>query len=290
MTQPSQQPSAPAPASFPEFSRLKRSFQKDGYIAVDFGFPPALLEEAAAFMRRHWWGSEPHQKNTALYNGIRVQDAWKIDASVRSIALFQPVLDFLNRLYGKEPLPFQTLNFPVGTEQTIHSDVVHFNCWPNDGSLCGVWLALEDIDEDNGPLVYYPGSHLLPEVYPSNFGLPSGPAAYPAYEKKLADLVQYLELTPEKTFLRKGTAFIWAANLLHGGGWVRDKSRTRMTQVTHYFFEGSEFYWTPLLSDIPRGHVERRHPEFIGAGSKPGGFPKRKITSVLKNFSPSGWK
>lgn len=25
--------------------------------------------------------------------------------------------------------------------------------------MCGVWVALEQIDEDNGPLVYFPGSH-----------------------------------------------------------------------------------------------------------------------------------
>jgi len=28
--------------------------------------------------------------------------------------------------------------------------------------MCGVWLALEDIDADNGPLIYYPGSHRGP--------------------------------------------------------------------------------------------------------------------------------
>ena len=31
-----------------------------------------------------------------------------------------------------------------------------------EGFMCGVWVALEDMDMDNGPLVYYPGSHQLP--------------------------------------------------------------------------------------------------------------------------------
>ena len=28
--------------------------------------------------------------------------------------------------------------------------------------MCGVWTALEDIDEECGPLIYYPGSHKWP--------------------------------------------------------------------------------------------------------------------------------
>ena len=31
-----------------------------------------------------------------------------------------------------------------------------------EGFMCGVWVALEDMDMENGPLVYYPGSHKLP--------------------------------------------------------------------------------------------------------------------------------
>ena len=59
--------------------------------------------------------------------------------------------------YGREPLPFQTLNFRVGTQQEPHSDAFHFNSDPP-GFMCGVWVALEDIDEASGPLVYFPGS------------------------------------------------------------------------------------------------------------------------------------
>ena len=30
--------------------------------------------------------------------------------------------------------------------------------------MCGVWIALEDVDPDEGPLSYYPGSPRLPYV------------------------------------------------------------------------------------------------------------------------------
>ena len=53
---------------------------------------------------------------------------------------------------------------------------------------------------------------------------------------------------------RKGEAFIWAANTLHGGEPIADPESTRRSQVTHYYFEGCR-YWTPLTSDPPLGRI-----------------------------------
>jgi ectoine hydroxylase-related dioxygenase (phytanoyl-CoA dioxygenase family) len=51
--------------------------------------------------------------------------------------------------------------------------------------MCGVWIALEDVDERNGPLVYLPGSHKLPELYLTNFGLGVHGGSNIEYAKKL---------------------------------------------------------------------------------------------------------
>ncbi|NJN44140.1 MAG: phytanoyl-CoA dioxygenase family protein, partial [Anaerolineae bacterium] len=66
--------------------------------------------------------------------------------------------------------PFQTLDFRVGSEQRAHPDTVHFNSYPP-RFLAGVWVALEDVGEDNGTLFYYPGSHKLPEAGFAELGL-----------------------------------------------------------------------------------------------------------------------
>ena len=58
--------------------------------------------------------------------------------------------------------------------------------------MCGVWIALEDVDEDNGPLEYYPGSHRLPYFDLSHLGIlgssQEGHERYSEYE----DFVQAL--------------------------------------------------------------------------------------------------
>ncbi len=54
------------------------------------------------------------------------------------------ILDALTDLYGRQPLPFQSLNFLKGTEPKAHPDSIHFNTGPF-GLMCGVWVTLEDI-------------------------------------------------------------------------------------------------------------------------------------------------
>jgi len=134
--------------------------------------------------------------------------------------------------------------------------------------MCGVWVALEDIDMDCGPLVYYPGSHKLPEVTLTDIGVTADASNYPKYEDyienliedRVAEMLGKASVEPEYGLLRKGQALIWSANLLHGGAARRDERRTRHSQVTHCFFEGCRYY-TPMLSTESATHW--RNPEWI---------------------------
>ena len=71
-------------------------------------------------------------------------------------------------LYDREVVPFQTLNFLRGTQQMAHSDTIHFSSLPAK-FMAGVWIALEDVTHENGPLFYYPGSHKMPEYNFNHF-------------------------------------------------------------------------------------------------------------------------
>ena len=130
--------------------------------------------------------------------------------------------------------------------------------------MCGVWVALEDVHADAGPLLYYPGSHKWPIYTHEHLGLCAaqqpGIPGQATFEPLWRELVQLSGIAPQRFLPRKGQALIWAANLLHGGSPQRDRGRTRMSQVTHYFFEGCRYY-TPLLQ---RGPFTRwRTPEWI---------------------------
>jgi len=230
---------------------LARQIRTNGYAVFDFP-DPDFDRTAGTIVKtldsQYDWEAWRNGK----LDSLRVQDAWQTLPEVKQIACNKEVLTLLSDLYGREAFPFQTLNFSVGTQQHYHSDSVHFSACP-ERFMAGVWVALEDIDSDNGPLVYYPGSHALPVFTNEHVGRnPEWGAAkpytqYPAFERAWEAIVESLDLKPLQFHARKGQALIWAANLLHGGSAQKDLKRTRYSQVTHYYFKGCSYY-TPLGS------------------------------------------
>ena len=69
--------------------------------------------------------------------------------------------DVPEELDGRGWCPFNTLTSAVGTQHPPQIDALALQL-DAAGLHGGVWVALEDMDMDNGPLVYYPGSHKLP--------------------------------------------------------------------------------------------------------------------------------
>jgi ectoine hydroxylase-related dioxygenase (phytanoyl-CoA dioxygenase family) len=222
-------------------------YEEHGYLILDPEIPPNVLDGAVADC-------------ASLYaeNDRRVQDAWKQSLNVKAIATAPKVLDILREFYGRKPLPFQTLNFRYGTEQAVHSDTIHFNSMPA-GFMVGVWVALEDMDMNNGPVVYYPGSQKIPEIDMKDVGVAAHSGHYPHYVCYIMGVLKGAKLPPRYATIKKGQAFLWASNLLHGGSAHKDPSRSRHSQVTHYFFENCKYY-TPLFSE---GTVAWRNPEWI---------------------------
>ena len=191
----------------------------------------------------------------------RIQDAWRYDEDVRAIASNVAVTELLSKLWGRRAFPFQTLNFPVGTEQRVHTDTVHFSSVP-ERFMCGVWVAMEDIHAGAGPLCYYPGSHKWPIISNTMIGRRGWQTELESAQSPYCDAWNALIVehqAPLETFLaRKGEALIWCANLLHGGSPQNDSTRTRWSQVTHYFFDDC-IYYTPAFSDEPLGRLALRH-------------------------------
>ena len=98
----------------------------------------------------------------------------------REIWLFPPVLDFLRRWFRDEPCACQTLTYPNGSEQQPHQDTIHLTPYPS-GYMCGVWIALEDVQPDLGELVVYPGSHIFPRLRAGELGLAKVDTDYSSY-------------------------------------------------------------------------------------------------------------
>ncbi len=257
---------------FGEHRSIADQLHERGYAVVDLG--RERMQSLADRIQRDLGAEFDLQawRDAGGQASLRVQDAWQHSEAVRELALLPEIAAMLQVCWGRQPFAFQTLNFPVGTQQHLHSNAMHFQSEPP-GFMCGVWVALEDIHPDSGPLEYVPGSQRLPYLQAADVGVQQQPGVTPDqtifhdyWQAAVAsDGFQRETFTP-----RLGQALIWSANLIHGGSAVENLQRTRWSQVTHYFFEGCRHY-TPMLSDWPEGPVAWRNPFDIARGCERGG-------------------
>jgi ectoine hydroxylase-related dioxygenase (phytanoyl-CoA dioxygenase family) len=215
------------------YSYLK--FEKYGYLIIKSVIDNSIIDEII---------EEIYEKNPENKNLNRIVDAWKEHDIIGYLAFNSKITNILYNLYDRKPIPFQSLNFYNGTEQKLHSDQIHF-CSDPINLMCGVWIALEDISMDSGPLIFYPKSHKLPFYTMQSLNIE--PGNYSQYEYKMEKIMNKLNLKPEYGNINKGDIIIWHANLIHGGSKRINMGLTRKSLVIHYFFENCK-YWTPLFS------------------------------------------
>lgn len=231
-----------------EQTKLVKDYHNNGYVVIPGLLPLELIDRVQHDVEKI--GFDPTIK-IKRRNEQRIQDFWLRSEAVKELACFPVILEILGVLYGRKPLPFQTLNFRVGSEQKAHSDTIHFSSLPA-RFMCGVWVALQDITEESGPVFYYPGSHKLPEYNFSHIKAdPKLPTYddYPEYEEFIGGILAVNGLKKEKFVAKKGDLFIWSSNIIHGGSPVTKEGASRWSQVTHYFFEDC-YYYTPMLSNM----------------------------------------
>jgi len=275
-----------------ETSRVARELHEKGFAELDF--PDPDFDDVAegikrrlherydwAQWRRHGWAQNA---------GMRLQDAWKLDDAVKRIACNQHILSLLSAIYGRRAWPFQTLNFPVSTQQHVHSDCVHFSSIP-ERFMCGVWVALENVREDAGPLLYYPGSHRWPILYNEMIGFrvgrSDGAIDQSIYEQTWRALVEASKIEARYFTPKKGRALVWSANLLHGGSRQKNPEITRWSQVTHYFFDSCA-YFTPMLSNTYLGQLAVRELTDISTGKPIRNIYVDRLLADVRNMR-DGW-
>jgi hypothetical protein len=251
---------------FDETSKVCTQFRRDGYLVIENGIDSALIDQVRSDIEERLSSASENERPPLAgfnYETGRYQDAWRLLPSVAHVAGAPRVIEVLEHLYGLEARPFQTLNFVVGTQQRAHSDHIHFSSRPL-GFMCGVWIALEDVNEENGPLFYYPGSHNLPYLNYSDLGIDQSrhefeAGSYDEYEAAIEKYVEAHGFAREIFTAKKGDVLIWAANLVHGGSPVVKEGSSRWSQVTHYLFDDCVHY-TPRLSNEDIGQLFVRKP------------------------------
>jgi hypothetical protein len=229
----------------------------DGYIVIDLELTDEFIDTTMEGIFGELDKLKTQDNRYHYSDSPRVFEAWKTIPNVLSLAKHPKILSTLELLYGRKPVPFQTINFLKGSNQPLHQDSIHFYTQP-ERWMVGTWTALQDMDEDCGPLNIVPGSHKWPHYNFQHLNLPVVEFGnqfdnYVEYENFLIHLVKSMDGKLKKWLGKKGQTLIWASNLLHGGAEITNPNSTRYAQATHFYFEGCNHYYSPMFSDVANG-------------------------------------
>jgi ectoine hydroxylase-related dioxygenase (phytanoyl-CoA dioxygenase family) len=202
-----------------------RSSQPTLVIDEYFGRPAAqrsLFKDSADAVR------------TAPY---KLLDPHLADTTIRDLATTPALMHAVGDLLGARPLVCNSLLFEWGSQQDAHFDTF-FMPPKTPNMMAATWIAIDPVTPENGPLYYYPKSHLI-EPYRFSHGgisavmseLQTGAAAH------IETTIQRYGLKKSVFLPNQGDVLIWHAQLLHGGSAIRDPRATRCSLVTHYFTE-----------------------------------------------------
>ncbi len=179
---------------------------------------------------------------------LRANEPWRVhgfhsySTACNSIFKDASLRQSCSLIFAREAEPHYSINFTFGTEQDLHQDTAVFHLHPRN-YLIGAWLACEDVDEDCGPLVFYPGSHRTPMYaafsnYPqTNLRTCSRDVTESYQAWRDAEAAKF----ERKVFVaKKGDVLLWHGMLAHGGSPIKRAGATRKSYVCHFLGEGTD--------------------------------------------------
>ena len=148
----------------------------------------------------------------------KLLDVHREISSVQEAIFFGQIDRFLTILFEMPAVAFQTLYFEKGSEQSLHQDTafVYVN---EPQEFLATWIALEDVKDGAGELIYYPASHKLPEKLfagGTKAPLPNDPHSS-SYSADLVSRCTQAGLAERRFLPKKGDVLFWAADLAHAG-------------------------------------------------------------------------
>lgn len=188
---------------------------------------------------------------------IKVNDLYLRDHRLRQAVLSARLGAILGELFADEPVVVNTLSVEYGTQQADHLDTLYMTP-RTPGKLLATWMALEDVDEDAGPLRYYPGSNHIEPYRFDDGGFHFRTPEMEQWSTYMASAVERRGLGETTFMARRGDLLIWDAWLLHGGSEICTPGLTRRSLITHYYTKSDCKALNYELRPVDGGHWLKR--------------------------------
>ncbi len=228
---------------------LFRHWIRKGYVVLPQAVPGEWIDAMLAEVARDWTHGNPAvtvelcegdgglraMHPTLRDRRTKVLEYHAVSNVARNVQFAPAIRRFLEQLFERPPMAFQSLLFRYGTEQAMHQDTAYV-VLRSPMEFVGCWVALEDVQPGSGELQYFEGSHHIPEYVWMGRGRSRPPG--------FADDREFLAWVSEQSaragcpvvrFLpKKGDALVWHADLVHGGSPRVRRELTRLSLVTHF--------------------------------------------------------
>lgn len=241
---------------------LKRQWIKDGFVVIPNVFSQDQIQRYNAIVANV--REEVDDGKDANGFGDRIGQLHQKEPALLELASSAKVTNFLKWALGDDPVLMGSLQFQKGTQQEAHIDAIFF--WPRPAySMAGVWVALEDIHEDSGPLFYLPGSHrwpfhrsediarIRPDLAERRVAALKGKLTLEerraligemgnAWTNELIKLEQQYQVPRVPICMKAGDVVVWHSLLAHGGSPRNDVTRSRLSAVFHYIGKRAKLF------------------------------------------------
>jgi phytanoyl-CoA hydroxylase len=232
-------------------SELLARWIADGFVVLEQAVPHDWIDALDADIEAVWQGRSAARCYVEYFDEGRqmivpagphlrdrhnkLLDVYDRIESARPIVFAPAIERFLSIVFEQPLVAFQGLYFRLGSKQAIHQDSAFVKV-SEPRRFAASWVALEDIREGSGELLYYVGSHRLDDYLfeGRHKWMPFRSPEYQAFIDSLRTRSEAAGLRLERFLPRKGDALLWSADLAHGGSPHVAPGSTRKSLVTHY--------------------------------------------------------
>ncbi len=210
-----------------------------------------------------------------LYRVVNLHLA--IDAFADLFAQETIALAVCDRFLGASTSLYTSLYFERGSEQDLHRDTPYF-CTRPSGRYLGMWLALDDVGPDNGPLRVVRGSHALPpvDVRAMAKSLFPDPSAAPAssnegwvcYQRAVQRQCQDRGMATDTLYVSAGDVVIWHPEMLHGGAPHLRRELPRRSLVMHVTPVGTPVYHMDVFFNQDKRVSDKSELDYLRRGRR----------------------
>jgi phytanoyl-CoA hydroxylase len=267
---------------------IQQRWRDDGWLHLPSFFTAAEIESVNVEVGR-MWESRPRGvtvddldtgrrcRMSALdaadrRHRVKISDLYLVSPTIRKILLAPKLVGLLRPLLGEEPVLCNSLNLEKSSEQDNHVDGIYMTPLTA-GKLVAIWIALEDIHLDAGPLRVWPGSHQVPPYTFSDGSRHSIDAEMRQWGAAMQVELDRRRLHPVAVPASAGDLIVWHSDLLHGAEPIRDANATRRSMVGHYF---------SLADSRRRGYrlKKQRDAWWIARRQQPVDTPSRVLSAI----------